>query len=339
LYAPINSNGTIGSWTTTATFSSTRSGLATAVYNGYLYIMGGNNGTTYYGDVQYAPINANGTVGTWQATTSFAATGRSQMRTVAYNGYLYVTGGVVNTGVAQSDVLYAPINTNGTVGTWATTSSFTTARFGHGLVAYNGYLYIQGGLINGTYYSDVQFAAINGDGTLGDWTATQALLAKRGYHSAVAYNGYLYAIGGSDTGYFNTVEYAQMYVPSRKAQYTKMIDIGQVGTLDTISFSGIYNNNPEIVSFKAAGSDGVFSSWQPVSVLPGAPATNVRYVMFKVSLDDSDGIASLSAAGGRSTVNDVTVNYTLPPTLTTDVRLRQGKYFDASGLLQPLQTQ
>ena len=43
-------------------------------------------------DVQYAPINANGSVGAWTATTSFN-TARYGHTSVAYNGYLYVIGG------------------------------------------------------------------------------------------------------------------------------------------------------------------------------------------------------------------------------------------------------
>ena len=90
----------------------------------------------------------------------------------------------------------APINGNGTVGTWTATTAFPIARFGHTSVAYNGYLYVIGG--NDGALSDVKVAPINGDGTVGNWVTTTALATPRAYHTSVADNGYLYVIGGYD---------------------------------------------------------------------------------------------------------------------------------------------
>jgi len=68
--------------------------------------MGGNSGSTDLTIVQYAPINANGTVGTWVTTTAFTNT-RNSHTTVAYNGYLYVIGGF--NGLHRSDIEYANV--------------------------------------------------------------------------------------------------------------------------------------------------------------------------------------------------------------------------------------
>jgi hypothetical protein len=45
----------------------------------------------------YAPINANGTIGNWQSTTSLS-TGRQETPGVTYNGYIYMVGGMNGAG-------------------------------------------------------------------------------------------------------------------------------------------------------------------------------------------------------------------------------------------------
>jgi hypothetical protein len=204
-FAPINANGTIGTWNYTAGGSSCstwalpcstgfiqgRYQQTSMVYNGYLYIIGGeatssgNDCTStnlYCNGVQFAPINANGTIGTWNYTaggsscstwTLPCSTGFMQPRglltAVAYNGYAYLIGGTSGTSgndciysalFACGGVQFASLNTlratAGPVGTWNYTSNstnngasfssgFTQARRFHTSVAYNGYLYVIGG--------------------------------------------------------------------------------------------------------------------------------------------------------------------------------------------------
>ncbi|MBS1149601.1 MAG: hypothetical protein H6Q89_1299, partial [Myxococcaceae bacterium] len=156
--APINANGTLGSFTATTAFTQARADPASAVYNGFLYVSGGYDGTAYRNDVQVAPINVDGTLGTWTSTTAFP-TVRSGHTMVAYNGNLYVLGGYGAGASYRNDVQVAPINANGTVGTWRATTSFTAPRGNHATVANNARLYVIGGG-DGTFRSDVQVAPI-----------------------------------------------------------------------------------------------------------------------------------------------------------------------------------
>ena len=73
-------------------FTTARTGHTSVVYNGYLYVLGGSSIVTNLNDVQYASINANGTVGTWSTTTTFT-TDRASHTSVGYNGYIYIIGG------------------------------------------------------------------------------------------------------------------------------------------------------------------------------------------------------------------------------------------------------
>ncbi len=198
----------IGTFAATSSFATARQYPTGVAYNGHLYIVGGTNGTTTFSDVQVATINADGTVGTWAATTSLPSA-RSQHATVAYDGHLYVTGGLASDGTFKSDVFVATINSDGTLGAWSANTSLPAAAAAHSSVAYNGYLYVLGGAADNTGPANQLFiASINGDGTITAWTSHT--LGRIVYHHAsVAYNGHMYLIGGEGSNglAFTTVSY------------------------------------------------------------------------------------------------------------------------------------
>ena len=60
-FAPIMSSGTLGSWQTTASFTTGRYFMSGAAYGGYIYLLGGcSSGAciTLLNDVQYAPLQS-----------------------------------------------------------------------------------------------------------------------------------------------------------------------------------------------------------------------------------------------------------------------------------------
>ncbi len=201
--APINTDGTIGTWGTSSgsTLATARAGVGMDTANGMLYVVGGYNGGTYYNNVQVAAVNngggGNSTAWTEDATGPFT-TARRLHQTVIYNGYIYILGGQNSASTALNDVQYAPLSPDGSVGSWAATSSFANARVTLGAAAMNGYMYILGGR-GGSYYKDIQYAKINTDGSLGAWAAAGANVSNAGQGAClVAYNGYLYSLGGWD---------------------------------------------------------------------------------------------------------------------------------------------
>lgn len=207
-YALMNANGTVGAWNTTTVLPSLREGHAAAAYNGFLYVLGGYDNLSEVNSVESAPINANGTLGSFTATTSFP-TARTTLTGAAANGYLYVLGGFSSGPNYYNSVHGAPIDVHGTLGTWAAGANFTTARWGHASVAYDGYLYVLGG--NGGApgpENDVQYAAIQPDGSILAWNPTSSMTSGRQYFPAVAHKGYMYAFGGDNAGVQNSVEFA-----------------------------------------------------------------------------------------------------------------------------------
>jgi len=131
LFLAIISNGVVNAqtvWNSASPYTTPRQGHTSVAYNGFLYVIGGTtDDVTRYNDVQFAPINADGSLGTWQTTTPFY-NGRRGHTSVAYNGYLYVIGGTPTGGGLLNDVQYAPINPDGSLGTWQYTTSFNNGR-------------------------------------------------------------------------------------------------------------------------------------------------------------------------------------------------------------------
>ena len=223
-YAALNSDGTVGSWTSTTSMPETVNQATSIAYNGYVYEIGGYNGTTAVSNIYYAPINSDGTLGAWTETTSLP-TAVYGATSVEYNGYIYEIGGY-NGAAAVSTVEYAQIGNNGSLATqsscpagWSLDSSRTwcynntslpTAVYGATSVEYNGYIYEIGGYNGTSSISNVNYAPINSNGTIGSWTATTSLTQPTNAATSVGYGGYIYEVGGSlnsTTGY-SSVYYA-----------------------------------------------------------------------------------------------------------------------------------
>lgn len=221
-----NLNSKSGAWASAgSSFTTARYMFSTVAYNGYLYVLGGCSAgsggscTTFQNDVQYAPINVDGTIGSWNSTTAFTgAGGRFGLQALAFNNYLYILGGCTAgsttacTGI-QNDVWYAPFKADGTIGSWTSTTSFTTARYFFGAATYNGYAYILGGctVSSCTGASDVQYAKFNSNGTIGTWNTTTALLAANYRGMSIANNGFLYYMGGCASATCNSVQSVNDY--------------------------------------------------------------------------------------------------------------------------------
>ena len=355
-YAPINTNGTVGAWSTTSSFINGRHHLTSLAYNGYMYIIGGCSQTfcaTVYNDVQFAPINSNGTLGAWHYThnstddsTTFVAgftTPRSGHTTLVYSGYIYLIGGTDSAANILNDVQYAPLNSNGTVGTWNLTSSLGVGIEYPSSFTYNGYIYITGGQGANGIVSDIQYAAINANGTLDTWSdELSAFTTARISHASVVYNGYFYVIGGTNGSDFSDTQYVPLNVIPRVGQYSKFLDFGSAtNSLTGISYSGTLPNGISSISYRTAGSGGTFGSLQSASSLSGGGACasgTDRYAWVSITLDDSQvGVFPDVNGTNNANVTDMTVSYTAGAHPQPNIRLRLGQTLQ-SGTLSPLDT-
>jgi len=276
-----------GIWITAAQFDTPREAHTSVAYNGYVYVLGGttDGGVTGLNDVQYAPFNPDGSLGTWQSTTSFN-TGRDRHASVAYNGHLYVIGGAPSGGGVLNDVQHAPIHPDGSLGTWQSTTSFNTGRLCHASVVSNGYLYV----IQGFYasaaapLSDVQFAKINADGSVGTWQSTTTFSPARFNHRSIAYNGRIYSVGGTNWSgsYYSLgdVQYASVNADGTLATWQSATPLIQPRSWFSLvehngfllitgganDAAGVYMTSVEYVNANTDGSLGTWREGTPLNV-------------------------------------------------------------------------
>jgi hypothetical protein len=350
VYAKFNSDGTLAAWNSTNGFSGVGSGAratqSSVVYKGYVYLIGGlAGGSVRLSDVLYAPVNSDATVGwasgspcgtAWCTTTSLP-NALSESTAVLYGGYVYMMGGINSAASYVPDTIYAPLNSNGTVGSWLVTTSLPTARAGSGSFAANGYMYIVGGT-NAVAFSDSYSAPINSNGNLGSWSGGPSMSTVRSYFGLVAYNGYSYATGGGGAGFTSSVEYASINSQPRVASYSKLVDLGSSSNLTSLVYNGTLLGGGAVKVSWASAATSTFGATTTVNnVTPGTTVALSgigRYVWIKFTLDDSTAGTFADIVAGQSFITDITLNYTAaygnPAT-----RLRGGAFF-SGGVLQRL---
>jgi len=271
LYATIQSNGSLSSWTATSDFNATgRYSLGVATTAGYMYVVGGSDGSSYRPEVFKGLINADGSITGWAATTPLPA-GQVAHWSAAANGTLYAIGGFDVTTI--NSVHYAKVNpADGSVGTWISTNPFNTPRYWHSATLYNGNLYVLGGQTGGGITTDVQIGAISADTIgAGDWREATKLPEAIVEHATVAANGHVYVIGGENSS----------YVPLNTVRWASISATGAIGDWTTQTSSNLpaARSRHAAVAYKGK-----------VYVLGGFDGTNFHTTVFMGTLNNNGSI-------------------------------------------------
>ena len=119
--APVDSDGNVGSWTTMASLPAPVHSGHLCVIKNTLYIFGGYTSAGVYAAYMKATINSDGTLGDW-TFSSWTYNGSASCyggKTVVKNSHVFIFGATNSSGTIISPV-YAPIDSLGNVGTWAT---------------------------------------------------------------------------------------------------------------------------------------------------------------------------------------------------------------------------
>ncbi len=223
-YAKLNADGSIGTWATTTALPSARTELSAVTINGYIYAIGGRDSSqVVQTSVYYAKLKADGTVGSWNTTTVLPLE-RTNHTSVTANGFVYVLGGD-ETGGATTTVYYARANADGTLGSWSTTTAFSASHSHHASVVANGYVYSVAGTVGGVDSTEVDYAKLNTDGTIGSWSTTNALPNVRSNGSVGVLNGYIYHMGGASAIDEADVFYAQLGASGTVSSWTQTTDM------------------------------------------------------------------------------------------------------------------
>ena len=199
-YATIYSDGGLSYWGSTTSLPSPRHYHAGVEARGYLYVIGGYDQASALSTMHYAPINGDGTLGSWKSGRSLPAA-RAGVRAVQNKDFVYVIGGADNGGPKNS-VYYAYVNSDGSLDNWIVAPSLPRALGWTGVAMVNDAIYVTGGHDGSVRRSEVYRAKINADGSLAGWEAQTPLPVDLANHTLVAIGGYLYTFGGlRTTGY------------------------------------------------------------------------------------------------------------------------------------------
>ena len=211
-YAPINADGSVGAWAASSSLPLADTNAAAVVYNGVIFEIGGNTtGGGPWTTVYSAPIGANGVLGNWSANTSLPQ-GINQTSAVVYNGYIYEEIGGLSAG-GPNHVYSSQIGFAGILGAWNSINTSATTPFANTAVVYNGNILQLGGVSSGSATTEVDYTSINGAGTVNSWATTTPLSQALEYATSVAYNGYVYELGGATNSGVaqSTVYYASIF--------------------------------------------------------------------------------------------------------------------------------
>ncbi len=312
-FAPILTDGGVGTWTAANALPRPREGHCAEVGNGFMYVMGGilrPEGVST-NQVLYARLNLDGTLGTWTVGTPMARP-LQNFASAANNGFLYTLGGRQDWGGLFTDVMYARSNADGTLGPWTPTTPLTFGRKGHAATVYGGRVYVAGGESYSQIYDTVESAPFLADGRLGPWTACTRLPAPRAGLNLVAAEGFLFAIGGPNgSGASGVVHSAPIEADGSLGAWTAVSALPTPrGLPASAAFGGrlyvtggndggVLKDDVLVSALHCVSSTGLSVPTEPIvrEVDAGATSATVNFVV---------GVSGSTPAGATLTVRDAT---------------------------------
>jgi len=169
-FAEIETDGTIGIWTSTTSLPEARAhGYKAVVHDGAIYFIGGTTATdpaTLHRNVYFALVQPTGEVGTWTETAALPV-GLAAHTSVVYGDDIFIIGGFIQPsypGYAMTDkVLKAHIKSDHTLEDWEECCTLPAPLCHHSSTVQGGRVYVVGGEYEGGgNFSDVvQFLQVS----------------------------------------------------------------------------------------------------------------------------------------------------------------------------------
>jgi hypothetical protein len=186
-------NGGLGAWSAKTPLTSPRHGIAAAVVDGIVYLLGGNGGTDLQTVEAFDPAG-NGGMGSWSARTDMP-TARSRAASAVVNGIVYVIGG--NGGNTTVEAFDPAGNTG--LGAWSPKTDMTNGRTELTAQAVGGIVYAIGGMSSCPGLDTVEDFDPAGGGGAGAWSSKTVMPTARKGLTSVQVGGQIYVFGGIDS--------------------------------------------------------------------------------------------------------------------------------------------
>lgn len=252
---------------------------AVVVTKNRVYLLGGNNGTASVSTVYTAPITGDGTLGTWTTGTGLPAV-VGLAKTIVIKNYVYLIGGYVAGTSAVAAVRRAPINSDGTLGAWVSSTSLPSQLMATCVFATKTKVFVLGGSNFTTPQSLVYSASINSDGTLGSWNTETSLPSILVYSSVVVTKNRVYLVGGRVSGaYTSNVYTAPINIDGTIGSWSSAASLpGAIGASQVVTTKNrVYvlggndavGNVVSTVYTAPINTDGTLGTWATGTSLPG----------------------------------------------------------------------
>ncbi len=214
-----------------------RTQASSAVYAGFIFIAGGYSGAANAATVYHSTINGSGDITAWTATTAGFTTARRELSLVTAGAYLFVIGGYDGTNYLADVQVATPSTSTGDITAWSFDKEIPYAQAGMSAIGSNGYIYTFGGrngVASTSCTNDINYAAVNGNGTVSDWQQPANTLASARFGTAAAYfDGYFFINGGDDCTNIlssNVIQQSGQLSEAIHATYSRYVDFGTDAT-------------------------------------------------------------------------------------------------------------
>jgi N-acetylneuraminic acid mutarotase len=271
---------TAGIWLRQTNMPLGRSRAAAVAFspNGRVYVVGGeyNNGDTNMPVEEYDPL-----VDTW-ASRANLHTGVSNVGAAVIGNAIYIPGGYGTSqpaGTRSVLQVYYPLENRADI---ITTDPLPAPRFGAGVAAYNGKLYVIGGSDDTLTAKNTVFEYDPSRPAGSRWQTRAPMPTARVYLGAAEVDGLIYAAGGMPGG-FNDLTTLEAYNPATNTWSTRHpMSVGRGG----LAVVGVDSSMPGCGGYLYALGGGwinytasaerynpATNSWQPISSLTAARRT------------------------------------------------------------------
>jgi len=190
--ATIQPDGSLGTFATVYTLQRARKDHTCVVIDKYLYVLGGDDGTSSSTSIERATIAADGSLGEFEIVSAELAELRQGAKSILLGDKLYMIGGYF------ALVQRSTVDGTGLLSTFSTLANTLSnqERFEATITIVGDHIHVLGGdILSGSGASERASIAL--DGTLSDFGVGSTESVLRSGHSAIVIGNYLHVIGGN----------------------------------------------------------------------------------------------------------------------------------------------
>lgn len=182
MQCPINEDGTLGTWYSCPSLPGGRHSASILPTKNWVYLIGGNSGSTSVNTVLRAPLLPTGLIGDWSTYGTIPAQ-RQESRIVSSGGRVYLLGGGTSSSSGTANTVYsATINGDGSLGSWGTNTNLAEATRNAFIFITNSRLYICGGYRSTTRLTSVRYTNfVGGLNDYSEWYSENKRATSPGY--------------------------------------------------------------------------------------------------------------------------------------------------------------